>query len=537
MTPESIPGWIWKTEVGAEEFAKDTKKVATLIDDVGRRVRQEVSNLREGGGYIATSAMSAQDTVDEIAELAGMISDEVDEIRRQVRQFKGEISDVVTDLKTKKQSYLDTEQQRSEHPGGIRHEFNTILQQLGGDISGLVEDAEEHDHQYSLAVGRAIDDLLGTVARLEAMGWRSADPPTLDDMTVELEELTSLELIADVGREGGLDVDEERIEESLDALLDAGLIDRGDLQNPVLLAYVANRPYGTLPITEEWEVSDISIDEDGSLKAFGMDDWDPAALAAIQDILDEDARERFGEYVTSGRETGQLPEIAPGHYTADMAAARRQALQDWRKQSAENLIEDWNEKGDRGFFSADLYDDLIEGYDAGSNGPADNALLLAITQSALHGPIPVYEMTGWDKFKDGVGKLATPVSVLSTVFIWTPGGWVAKGVTWTARGLTAIEITDACAVDRDGGRCMTTVALTGIGGVSQGKIKGIKEHMKRQGPLTAGEDRLLKGLETFYDLSEKGISVVVTDEFPEEFEPTEETEKYVEKNAPDDGGG
>lgn len=134
-----------------------------------------------------------------------------------------------------------------------------------------------------------------------------------------------------------------------------------------------------------------------------------------------------------------------------------------------------------------------------------------------------------------VGKLATPVSVLSTVFIWTPGGWVAKGVSWTARGLTAIEITDACVVDRDGGRCMTTVALTGIGGVNKGKMKLIKDHMKKGG-LTGSEERLLKGLETFYDLSEKGISVVVKDEFPEEFQPTEETEKYVEKNAPNPNG-
>lgn len=322
-------------------------------------------------------------------------------------------------------------------------------------------------------------------------------------------------LLSELHRQTGAYVDDDLVRTQLDELIAGGHVDYEDREKPALIAYLINRGNGTLDITEEFEAHSIAIDDDGSLQALGMDDWDPAVLAEIEGALDEQAGTEFSEYVVNGLEFGHLPQPPAGHYTAEDTEAYWEGAREWRRGTGEDLIDKLEEEGERGFYSADLYDELLTEFNSGETSRFDEAFLHAMTQSGINGPTPIYSMSGWEKTRDGVGKVAEPVGWLGLGLALIPGlqpqGWVIKGTAAVAATAAAIDITDACVVNNEGGSCVRTISLVGLQKVLGLKSKLAKAHFLQTGPLTEAEERLVKGLEAWEAVTGESLSVVTSE--------------------------
>ncbi|CAN5647458.1 hypothetical protein BH10ACT1_BH10ACT1_07470 [soil metagenome] len=316
----------------------------------------------------------------------------------------------------------------------------------------------------------------------------------------EIDQLDLPALLCELASQNGLDTDPEYVRDQLQDLLDAGQIDYGDLENPLLVSYLIERGIsGVLGTVDEFETLKISIEDDGSLNGLGMHDWDPAVLAAIQKALEDDAAVVLGDYLSDDVVMGMVPPAPDGMDPDEFAEKYLARQRQWRRYSAENLLGQIEQQGDRGFYSSDLYDRLLDDYESAQSTRFDEALLLAITQSALHGPIPIYDMTKWDKFKGGVDTLADVAVWVGTGALLLPGGQVAGGIIRVAGGVvllgTGVDVVDACAVNDDKSNCMQEIALAGVDGITTGKIKAIEKYFLLDGPLTLSEKRILRGLE------------------------------------------
>jgi len=316
----------------------------------------------------------------------------------------------------------------------------------------------------------------------------------------EIDEVDLPGLLSELATQRGLPTDPADIRDELQQLLDAGSIDVGDLQNPLLVSYLIERgTAGVLGTVDELKTLEISIDDDGSLQGLGMDDWDPAALAAIQKAMEDDAATVLGDYLSDDVVMGLVPPAPDGMDPDEFAEKYLARQRQWRRYSAENLLNQIDDLGDRSFYSSDLYDRLLDDYESAKSTRFDEALLLAITQSALHGPTPIYDMTKWDKFKGGVDVAADIAVWVGTGALLLPGGQVAGGIVRGAGTVvllgTAVDVTDACAVNDDKSNCMQEIALAGVDGITTGKIKAIEKYFLLDGPLTVSEKRILRGLE------------------------------------------
>ncbi len=385
---------------------------------------------------------------------------------------------------------------------------------VAGALQGL-QVACDSARSFAAALRQLDSNMDGRLSAIDGI-----DPSHLDlflrvwqgnpDMDPDDTDLTGL--LSELHRQNGADPDDDVVRTQLDELVAAGLVDYQDRENPALVAYLINRGRGTLDITEEFETHSIAIDDDGSLQALGMDDWDPAVLAEIESTLDDHAGTSFSEYVANGQETGQLPQPPAGQFTAEDAAQYQDALRNWRRNVGEDLLEKLEQEGERGFYSADLYDDLLTDFNSGETSRLDAEFLHAMTQSGINGPTPIYSMSDWEKFRDGVGKVAEPVGYLGLGLALIPGlqapGWVIKGAAVVATSATAIDITDSCVVNNEDGSCARTISLVGLQKVLGLKSKLAKNYLLQTGPLSQAEERLIKGLEAWEAVTGESLSVV-----------------------------
>lgn len=322
-------------------------------------------------------------------------------------------------------------------------------------------------------------------------------------------------LLTELYRQNGGSASDETVRSDLQELVDAGLITADEAENPALVTYFINRGSSPLGAREEWELNDLSIGEDGTISALGMDHWDPAVLAEVQKALDEHAAADVNEHIANGTEMGHISQPPPGqtgYYSAEWAEAYRELQEQYRRYAGEKLVEDLASKGDRGFYSADEYDDLIDGFNDGSNSRYEDALVHSMTHSATSGGIPVYQMSGWEKFRDGISKVAVPIGWIGVAAAFVPGGQIpgaiVKGSAFVVGTATAVTITDQCVVNPDGDQCATTVVIAGIGRGLPLKSKAIRRHFAQNGPLSEADERLLHGLEAFESFTDQSLTVI-----------------------------
>lgn len=322
-------------------------------------------------------------------------------------------------------------------------------------------------------------------------------------------------LLSELFRQNGGHADDDAVRSTLQELIDAGLISADDAENPALVTYFINRGSGPLSAREEWELNDMSIGEDGTISALGMDHWDPAVLAEIQRALDDDAAADVSEHIANGTEMGHIAQPPPGQtssYDAEWAAAYQELREQYRRYAGEQLLDDLQSKGERGFYSADEYDDLIAGFNDGSNTRFEDALLHSMTHSSTSGGIPVYQMSGWEKFRDGLAKVAVPIGWIGVAAALIPGGQipgaVVKGSAFVVGTATAVTITDQCVVNPDGDQCASTIVIAGIGRGLPLKSKAVRHHFAQNGPLSEAEERLLHGMKAFETFTDQSLTVV-----------------------------
>ncbi|QXC61523.1 hypothetical protein KSP35_01345 [Aquihabitans sp. G128] len=320
------------------------------------------------------------------------------------------------------------------------------------------------------------------------------------------------DIMSELATQRGQAADPDTIRDQLSSLLDEGLIDPGDLKNPLLIDYLIRRGQSITDVADEFETSKMSIGDDGGLNGFGMTDWDPAMLAGIQHALDDDAAEVLGNWLDQDVVLGVVPPAPDGMDPDEWAQKTLARQRQYREYSAETLMDQLDQKGERGFFSADYYDRLLDDYEDGSSSRFDEAMLLALTHSGLHGPTPIYQMTGWDKFKGAVDDAADVAVWVGTGAMLVPGGQIPGTIVRVAGGVvlvgTAVDVIDACGVNADSGNCTQEVALAAVDGITAGKIKLIKAHFLEDGLLSVSEKRILRGLEASESVSSSTLDTL-----------------------------